>query len=85
MELQSYEKISNINVDQNLSLNNNDDELKAKLERRRRRKFIRESTSKKLPSNYYQNIVELENIITKDPTQESLFELVNLYKVSFSN
>lgn len=85
MELQYNEEVSKINVDQNLSLFNEDQELKAKLERRRRRKFIRESTSKKLPSNYFQNIVELENIILKDPKQENLFELVNLYKVFFSN
>jgi len=61
------------------------DELLQKLERRRKRKILKEITNKKLPVDYYQNIVELENIVLKDPNKENLFELINLYKVIISN
>lgn len=85
MELNAQENIMEINIDEALKLYNKGEELDLKMERRRRRRFFREMTNKKLPPNYFKNIVELENTILNKPTKENVFELVNLYKVFIAN
>lgn len=86
MELKTTnEHIMQINIDEALKLYNKGEELDLKMERLRKRRFFRQITNKNLPSNYFQNIVELENKMLREPTRDNVFELVNLYKVIFSN
>ena len=85
MELKANEKIVHINIDEAIKLYNKGEEMDLKMARSRKRKFFRQMTNKKLPAYYFQNIVELENIMLRDPTKENVFELVNLYKVFTTN
>jgi hypothetical protein len=85
MELRAHEKIEQLNIDEALKLYNKEEELDFKIERRRKRRFLRQSSNKNLPTNFFQNIVELENIMLMGPTKDNIFELVTLYKVFIIN
>jgi len=85
MESKACEFIMQINIDDALKLYHKSEELDMKIERRGKRRFFRQITNKNLPSNYFQNIVELENIMLREPTRDNVFELANLYKVYFAN
>ncbi len=88
MELnQLTKKFEELNIDE-IAFNSTcieNDNLIRKMERRRKRKSMREITNKILPPDFFQNIVELENIILKDPTKKNIFDLIDLYKVNISN
>lgn len=85
MELRAHEKIELINIDEALKLYNKVEEMDFKIERRRKRRFLRQSSNKNLPTNFFQNIVELENIMLMRPTKDNIFELVTFYKVFIVN
>jgi len=85
MELRAHEKIELINIDEALKLYNKVEEMDFKIERRRKRRFLRQSSNKNLPTNFFQNIVELENIMLMGPTKDNIFELVTFYKVFIVN
>lgn len=59
--------------------------LYSNMEKRKRREKLKSIVSKSLPKDFFQNIVELENIIIKSPTKDNYFELLNLYKVILFN